>query len=321
MVKKININYKELQNMSPSEYFKKYNIVNKAEKRKIYREAKKLKGQSIPKEKEIKQEKEIKPEKTEKSENNNSEKSNSENNNSTQNNSQQINKSGFEVGKIESSEEADSISNIFKNIDSQGNSTNESQSSSSNDSTFSDVNDESSDSSSNSSSSSKNKYADEQAIDVEGLAKIVPSTLNLVFKKYGVKELSEEESENMKEKSKVVIAKRAPEFITKYYDLIDLGIVAGPIVLDRVGQYQDIYKKVQEKKKQDEQAKVREAEEKAQAQQANQQPQQAPQPKPASIAHKPTVAEKLNPNSPYYDFEYFKKWQKYTLGEGPKPDD
>ena len=35
MAKKININYKELENLTPSEYFKKYNIVNKAEKRKI----------------------------------------------------------------------------------------------------------------------------------------------------------------------------------------------------------------------------------------------------------------------------------------------
>ena len=307
MVKKININYKELQNMSPSEYFKKYNIVDKAEKRKIYREAKKLKEQSNPKEKIVNKEKEIKTEKI-------------EIDNSTQNDSKsQINKSGFEVGKIESSEEAQSISNIFKGIDSEGNATNENQTSSNDSSsTFSDVNDETSDSS-GSSSSSKNKYADEQAIDVEGLAKIVPSTLNLVFKKYGVKELSEEESENMKEKSKVVIAKRAPEFITKYYDLIDLGIVAGPIVLDRVGQYQDIYKKVQEKKKQDEQAKAREAEQKAQAQQqAN---QQASQPKPASVAHKPSTSERINPNSPYYDFEYFKKWQKYAMGEGPKPEE
>ena len=307
MVKKININYKELQNMSPSEYFKKYNIVDKAEKRKIYREAKKLKEQSNPKEKIVNKEKEIKTEKI-------------EIDNSTQNDSKsQINKSGFEVGKIESSEEAQSISNIFKGIDSEGNATNENQTSSNDSSsTFSDVNDESSDSS-GSSSSSKNKYADEQAIDVEGLAKIVPSTLNLVFKKYGVKELSEEESENMKEKSKVVIAKRAPEFITKYYDLIDLGIVTGPIVLDRVGQYQDIYKKVQEKKKQDEQAKAREAEQKAQAQQqAN---QQASQPKPASVAHKPSTSERINPNSPYYDFEYFKKWQKYAMGEGPKPEE
>jgi hypothetical protein len=307
MVKKININYKELQNMSPSEYFKKYNIVDKAEKRKIYREAKKLKEQSNPKEKIVNKEKEIKTEKI-------------EIDNSTQNDSKsQINKSGFEVGKIESSEEAQSISNIFKGIDSEGNATNENQTSSNDSSsTFSDVNDETSDSS-GSSSSSKNKYADEQAIDVEGLAKIVPSTLNLVFKKYGVKELSEEESENMKEKSKVVIAKRAPAFISSYYDLIDLGIVAGPIVLDRVGQYQDIYKKVQEKKKQDEQAKAREAEQKAQAQQqAN---QQASQPKPASVAHKPSTSERINPNSPYYDFEYFKKWQKYAMGEGPKPEE
>ncbi len=314
MVKKIDINYEELKKLSPSDYFKKYNIVSKNEKRKIYREAKKLKDESIPKDLKEKLTNKGKEIKTEKSENVNSEK-----NNSTENNtSKPINKSGFEVGKIESSEEAQSISNIFKNIDNQGNATNENQSSSSNDSsTFSDVNDSTGFSDSSNSNSNKNKYADEQAIDVEGLAKIVPTTLNLVFKKYGVTELNEEEKTNMTEKSKVVIAKRAPEFITKYYDLIDLGIVTGPIVLDRVGQYQDIYKKVQEKKKQDEQAKAREAEQKAQAQQqqANQQAQQK------TASHKPTTSEKLNPNSPYYDFEYFKKWQAYSMGNGPKPED
>ena len=316
MVKKININYKELQNMSPSEYFKKYNIIDKAEKRKIYREAKKVKIKNTEIKRITKENEEINKA-TNKEKDKPTEKI--ETDNPTQNDSKpQINKSGFEVGKIESSEEAQSISNVFKGIDSEGNATNENQTSSNDSTTFSDINDESS-GSSNSSSSSKNKYADEQAIDVEGLAKIVPTTLNLVFKKYGVAELSDEEKTNMTDKSKVVIAKRAPEFITKYYDLIDLGIVAGPIVADRVGQYQDIYKKVQEKKKQDEQAKAREAEQKAQAQQqAN---QQASQPKPASVAHKPSTSERINPNSPYYDFEYFKKWQKYAMGEGPKPEE
>ena len=144
-----------------------------------------------------------------------------------------------------------------------------------------------------------------QPIDVSGLANVVPTVLNAVFKKYNVPQLTDEERNKIIEKSSVVIEKRAPKIVTQYYDIIDLGIVVIPIVFDRINQAQDIYKRVKE-----EQEIIKKTE------QAQQQPTES---KTEEAVEKIVGRPTIDPNSPNYDPELAREWMDYGMGKGPRP--
>ena len=145
---------------------------------------------------------------------------------------------------------------------------------------------------------------DAQAIDVSGLAGVIPTVLNAVFKKYSVPQLSEDEKAKLIEKSTVVIEKRVPQLITKYYDVIDLGIVAAPIIFDRVNQAQDIYSRV--KKEQDNAAKMA----------GQTPPNQQAQPNQQATSKK---HRSIDPTSPDYDPDLVREWLDYQAGKGKAP--
>ncbi len=98
------------------------------------------------------------------------------------------------------------------------------------------------------------------AVDLEELGGAVPEIINLFFKSRNLSMLSSEESDKIKQKSEVVIKKRAPKLITEYADLISLGIVTAPVIFKRLNEASDISQRVAQKKQQQErEAKENEA--------------------------------------------------------------